>query len=273
MLASRCLKWGAMAGAGGLVCAGVAGVTDHWGAKRVANESRLQPEPGVDPLPETMRLGTTYDLVGQGVRNVSFLKFKVYLLGVYLAREDQGLLRRVFNSKYLESFYEKDQETGHHVQNLEHALRDPSTSDLLWGNALGAGVRFAARICALRNTDLSHLRDGFVRTITNSPACKALDTERRTELDAGLADLRAVFNSYRANAKKNSLVYMELNADGSLDVSAELWDGKTHSARHHMGTVAEPLVGRILFTSYLSANKPLVQDVHLTSVFSVLSLF
>lgn len=263
-------KW-ALLGVSGAIGASLAGM-------RLQNESKsVQVEQGVDPIPNQLTLnGEGFDLIGYGVRQVSFLKFKVYLLGVYIAAEDKPLLKRVFNSNYLESLYETG--GGDHKSNLQMALSEAATSDLLWGNAISSGVKFTARICALRNTDMGHLRDGFIRTITNSPVYKSMkrQSEDKTlpgRIDSGLKELRDVFNSFKVSAKKNSNIFMEMNGEGGLDVKVEMFDGENHSDLRVLGTIGEPLIAQILFTSYIGSNKPLVQQVHETSLHSILSLF
>lgn len=248
------------------------------------NESEsLKIEQNVDPIPKSISMnGNKFDLIGYGSRNVSFLKFKVYLLGIYIANEDKPLLKKVFNSKYLESFYDDDEckndESNQHKLNLEKALREPISSDLLWGNAINSGVKFNARICALRNTDMGHLRDGFIRTITNSPVFKSMsedssDSKLKERLDFGLNELRNVFNSYKVNAKKNSNIFMELNSQGGINVKIELFNGKKHENLKEIGIIKEPLIGQVLFTSYIGSNKPLVEKVNETCLSTILSLF
>lgn len=229
----------------------------------------------VDALPMTVKepLQTNYDLIGYGIREVSFLKFKVYALGLYIAHDDVPLVSSILNSKFLESFYEDDvnseNQNKKHSENLSVALSDPNVSNILIKNLISSGVRFTARICAIRNTDLSHLRDGFIRTIKNNPNYKKImkekDQNEANRVIHGLDELRDVFNSAKVSARKNSLVYMEIDENQYIRVSVQTADknGK-HNEPRFIGTVHEPLVTELLFESYLGAEKPLVKSVQET---------
>lgn len=227
----------------------------------------------VDPLPTklTAPLSTTYDLIGYGIREVSFLKFQVYALGLYIAEDDLKLVKQILNSKFIESFYEDIQHATtpeEHKENLSRALNDPSVSNILIRNLLTSGVRFTARICAVRNTDLSHLRDGFIRTIKNNPNYgKLMKSEDETvgeKITKGLEDLRDTFNTAKMSAKKNSLVFMEIDENQHIRVTVEAIKKAGTSERGQpvvLGTVKEPLVTQLLFESYAGAEKPLIKSV------------
>lgn len=227
----------------------------------------------VDPLPTkiTTPLLTTFDLIGYGVREVSFLKFQVYALGLYIAEDDLALVKKILSSRFIESFYEDIQHATtpeEHRDNLSRALNDPSVSNILIRNLLTSGVRFTARICAVRNTDLSHLRDGFIRTIKNNPNySKLMKSEDETvgeRITKGLEDLRDTFNSAKMSAKKNSLVFMEIDENQHIRVTVEAIKKSATGERAPpvvLGTVKEPLVTELLFESYAGAEKPLIQSV------------
>ncbi|KAG0679148.1 Altered inheritance of mitochondria protein 18 mitochondrial [Pichia californica] len=227
----------------------------------------------VDPLPIkiTTPLSTTYDLIGYGIREVSFLKFKVYALGLYIAEDDLKLVKKIFNSKFIETFYEdinKIESIDKHKENLSRALNDPQISNILIRNLLSSGVRFTARICAIRNTDLSHLRDGFIRTIKNNPNyskyMKSEDESIGERITNGLDDLRNAFNSAKMTAKKNSLVFMEIDENQFLKITIETISKSNTNERNKplcIGTIKEPLIVELLFESYAGAEKPLVQSV------------
>lgn len=227
----------------------------------------------VDPLPTkiTAPLSTTFDLIGYGIREVSFLKFQVYALGLYIAEDDLKLVKQIFSSKFIESFYEDIQHATtpeEHKENLSRALNDPCVSNVLIRNLLTSGVRFTARICAVRNTDLSHLRDGFIRTIKNNPNySKLMKSEDETvgeRITKGLEDLRDTFNTAKMSAKKNSLVFMEIDENQHIKVTVEAIKKAGTSERGQpvvLGTVKEPLVTELLFESYAGAEKPLIKSV------------
>lgn len=84
--------------------------------------------------------GSALRLVGLGIRSVTFLRFHVYVAGLYVAEEALEATR------------------------AQHALDrvDPEEQLRKW---LEAGVPCAIRIMPVRSTDFAHLRDGLVRAI------------------------------------------------------------------------------------------------------------
>lgn len=241
----------------------------------------------VDPIPMKVNkpLSTEFDLIGYGIREVSFLKFQVYAFGLYVANEDVPLVKKILNSKFIESFYEDIAESANendeiHKANLLRALQDQKVSNVLARNLLSSGVRFTARICAIRNTDLSHLRDGFIRTIRNNPnysrLMKSDDESIGERITQGLDDLRDIFNSVKMSAKKNSLVYMEIDENQNIKVTVETFSKSSPGATERnppmvLGTVKEPLITELLFESYLGAEKPLIKDVQRIAAESIVS--
>lgn len=200
----------------------------------------------------------------------------VYALGIYIAKEDLSKVKQIFNSKFLESLYEKPDPTLSQKEALSAALKDDKLSTVLIGNLLGSGIKMTARICALRNTDLSHLRDGFVRTIKNSQYYKDIMEEggqRADDLNKGLEELRSVMNSHHMKAYKNSRVFMEIIEGGKIKVTVKVWDKQTFRKPVDMGIVHEPLVSRLLFLCYLSGPKPLVKEVRDTADENFVSMF
>lgn len=254
-----------------LALATVAGIAGTFAASTLVYADEAETvvvSPKVSPFAVhvTSPLKEPSTLIGYGIREVSFLRMQVYALGIYLAESDKPIVAKVLHSRFLESFYEKPElslppcegDNEKHRFNVRSALNDKNVSTLLVDSLLDAGVRFSARICAIRNTDLSHLRDGFVRTIRNNPNYTKLMHGKGTEAEAerivaGLDELRAVFNNApRAKTKKNEVVWVEVGREGTLRIVA----GTTE-----LGTVHEPLVGRLLFEGYLSAERPLVASV------------
>lgn len=279
-------KWHILS-AGGLISTGLA-IWYMMNSKIVHNDTDPAPKPAsvnidssIDPLPKVIKdpLTATFQLLGYGIRTVTFLGMKVYALGVYIAKDDLAKVREVFNSRFLETLYEKDKDpkvTMTQKQALKKALEDDKLSVVLIDNLLNAGVRMTARICALRNTDLSHLRDGFVRTIKNSQYYKDImkeGGERAEKLTQGLDELRRVMNSHHMKAYRNSRVFVEIIEGGKMRITVKVWDQNQFWDPVHMGVVQEPLVSRLLFLCYLSGPNPLVPAVRKTAAESLASLF
>ena len=188
----------------------------------------------IDNVPLSLNFkDNDYTLLGAGTREVSFLKFRVYALGLYI--ENKGI-----------------------------------NNGIKFDEILNLNYKYVARVCAIRNTDLSHLRDGFVRTIKNNELFKELSSnndEIDEKLSQAIDKLRLSFNSVHCKAPRNSRIYVEIDNKG-LKFSIEVVnkDGKTFKPLMKIGDIEEPLMAKILLHAYTDINKPLIKDVQ-TSVY------
>ncbi|KAH3687535.1 hypothetical protein WICPIJ_001497 [Wickerhamomyces pijperi] len=209
------------------------------------------PKSGVDPIPLSVNYSTIYQLLGYGSRYVTFLSFRVYNLGLYIAREDIDKIRTVFDSKYLSQAFIDNGNDNTHQQNVHDALKDPVKSKILISNFLDSNVRLLARITPVRNTDFGHLKDGLIKSILASGV-------KDETLGQGLQELRDVF-SRKGSVPKNHNLILERLADGSLKVIYEN-TGKSATATAEevetvvMGTVQNPIISKLLFLQYLSGG-------------------
>lgn len=123
--------------------------------------------------------GDEYQLLGLGIRTVSFLKIQVYVVGLYVAKSDitelqQRLVRTAIHPPSDDpaaiSGAGADAATSlvpPERAQLKELLLDPKRGDAAWTALLkDDGIRTAFRIVPTRNTDFMHLRDGWVRGIT-----------------------------------------------------------------------------------------------------------
>jgi hypothetical protein len=142
-----------------------------------------------NPLAATTPLPTSqdYQLIGLGIRTVSFLAIQVYVVGIYIAVADiaklqERLVRKLDPVATALVPSEREQ--------LKQLLLDPERGEEAWEEVLrcGAGtnvgtttaastattqpegIRMAVRISPTRSTDYMHLRDGWVRGITSRVA-------------------------------------------------------------------------------------------------------
>lgn len=199
--------------------------------------------------PPELPLSTKYVMLGYGVRSVTFVSFRVYALGVYIAEQDKHLIPDVLNSKFLSTaFIDTDSEKPHQ-ENVKDAMDDPDKSSILIGNLLDSGARMLVKLTPVRNTDFNHLRDGFIRTILNHPEAK----KNQELLTPGLDELKKAFTLNGKVAKDDDLI-VELQANGSLQLS--YYDRKKDKVKS-MGRVDQPIVGKYLFSQYMSGPKPL----------------
>lgn len=186
-------------------------------------------------------------LLGHGVRTVTFLAMKVYGIGIYVAEQDIAKVREII------------------AQIGAEKLTDPKQSEQVIGEMLANGVRFVARICPTRNTDFNHLKDGLIKSILAHPKSK----EVREELNIGLDQLREAFQGRRGSVPKNHCLYLETRENGKLAVSY------LNPFKHeivHMGIIEEPLISRQLFLQYLTGVKPLSEPLRKSTIDGLLRL-
>ncbi|CCH42562.1 hypothetical protein BN7_2106 [Wickerhamomyces ciferrii] len=197
----------------------------------------------VDPLPLSMNLSTRYQLLAHGTRAVTFLKFKVYALGIYVANDDIYKIPMVLNSNYLSQQFIDTDSAKSHSENIFAALHDSKKSGFLISNLLDSNIRLVARITPIRNTDFNHLKDGMVKSIL---AAKYQDEG----LASGLQELKDAFSRKGSVPKNNNLV-LERLSNGELVLSYE--DLKKHES-FELGRVKNPVISKVLFLQYLSGG-------------------
>ena len=123
--------------------------------------------------------GSLMRLVGLGVRTVTFLRFYVYVAGLYVAEDALEAARSQTKGNQLD---------------LEQKVRQ-------W---LEAGIPCAIRIMPTRSTDFSHLRDGLVRAINVRAkdarlpsASYELSDEAEGTLSKNLTELKSLFPRFK----------------------------------------------------------------------------
>lgn len=195
--------------------------------QQVVVDSSLSPFP--TEIKKSANFHNDFKLLGHGVRSVTFVSFKVYGVGIYIAEKDIPKASKILSS-------------------LGKNLEDPEQSVEAIGELLDNDVCFMARLSPVRNTDFNHLKDGLIKSILAHPKSK----EMKEELAPGLDQLRNAF-SRKGSVPKNHVLCLEMFDGGKLSVSYSK-PGKEGDA---MGVVESPLVGRQLFLLYLSGAKPL----------------
>jgi hypothetical protein len=138
------------------------------------------------------------------------------------------------------------------IQNYTSALllQPPTTSDVetpqlsgeaLMANLLDTGARCAIRIVPVRNTDFSHLRDGFTRAVQArqkiARTAKKLSDEEEVRIGESLQKLKALFPAQTV-PKGKSLVLLRtptgLTVEYEVSPHTNLRDGvRTHTVGYH----------------------------------------
>lgn len=192
-----------------------------------------------------------YQLVGLGIRTVSFLGIQVYVVGLYIAVPDiatlqERLVRRM--DPVATTLVPGER------QRLRELLLDPVKGEEVWDEILReAGIRTAFRIVPTRNTDFMHLRDGWVRGITGrTQARNAAGDPSFNDDTFGLSvnDFKAIWASAaRKSVPKGETLLLTRDAQGKM---AAWFEEKGASLR--LGGVDDERISRLIWLGYLAGK-------------------
>lgn len=188
-----------------------------------------------------------YQLVGLGIRTVSFVGIQVYVVGLYIATEDIAMLQKTL-IRHISSV--GSTLVAGEKEILKAKLLDPIEGERIWGEVLKeSGIRSLVRIVPTRNTDFHHLRDGFVRQIairTQSPMNKGEFEDE--EFGVSMQQFKTLFN--RGNVPKQKELLMSRDTKGKLVVWYD--DGKSIPLR--LGEVQDERISRLVWLNYLAGK-------------------
>ncbi|KAJ4983633.1 chalcone-flavanone isomerase [Stagonosporopsis vannaccii] len=238
--------------------------------------------------PEAAPSASTYQLLGLGIRKVSFLRVQVYVVGLYVKTADLSALQNHLINTVNPSASalipgEKD--------DLRAALLDPERSTRVWEAILAAagpnGVDMAFRVVPCRGTDFKHLQDGWMRGIASRTdevrrkqaellrqqaaesktlaLPKPVDDGEFADESFGLAmkDFKAVFTG-KGKAPKGSVILLTRDKTGALGAIYQPIvhkDGKeTMGQPTTLGRVADPRVSRLVWLLYLAGQNVSSED-------------
>lgn len=216
--------------------------------------------------------GDEYQLLGLGIRTVSFLSIQVYVVGLYVAKADiTELQRRLINTAVHPPTDDTHAISGVGVdaatslvpperQQLKDLLLDAERGDAAWTAILKEnGIRTAFRIVPTRNTDFMHLRDGWVRGITARaqqkkplPGATAPGEFQDAQFGTSMNDFKAVFGGgQRKNVPKGQILVLLRGAQGTLDA---LFQPEASKPMQWMGRVNDERVSRLVWLNYLAGK-------------------
>jgi len=213
-------------------------VLDFYDDEREGVDNGIGPGQSDDRLVE-------YQLMGLGIRTVSFLGIEVYVVGMYIATDDiaalqEALIKKIAPSASTLVAGEKDE--------LKAKLYDPQASVEIWSDVLKkSGARTLVRIVPTRNTDFHHLRDAWVRSLT-ARAQANKEEFGDEQFGASLSEFKALFN--RGSVPKGKELLLSRDKQGKL--AAWYDDGKNGAQR--LGQVLDERISRGLFLNYLGGK-------------------
>ena len=202
-----------------------------------------------------------YQLLGLGIRKVSLFRVQVYVVGLYVAKADMGKLQEELIKAAVGSGAstlvqgEKEQ--------LQKTLLDGEGSTKVWEEVLKeGGVRSAVRIVPTRNTNFSHLRDGWLRGIDLRAKGKEFEGD---DFKAAVGDFKSMLGG-RGSVAKGKVLLLAREADGALRAWVE--EEASSSAGADPGTpirkgdkltllggLKDERISRLVWMGYLAGDK------------------
>ena len=192
-----------------------------------------------------------YQLVGLGIRTVSFLGIQVYVVGFYIAVPDIARLqeRLVRKMDPVATTLVPGER-----QKLRELLMDPQKGEEVWDEIQkDGGIRTVFRIVPTRNTDFMHLRDGWVRGITSRTQVRTAagdQTFNDETFGAGVNAFKAIWGSgARKSVPKGETLLLTRDAQGKM---AAWFEEKQGSLR--LGGVDDERISRLIWLGYLAGK-------------------
>ena len=203
-----------------------------------------------------------YQLIGLGVRTVSFLSIKVYVVGLYVASSDVAALQARFVKHGAEVEGASALVAGER-ERLRQRLSDPEQGQELWNAILkDGGIRSAMRIVPTRSTDFAHLRDGWMRAI-QSRSGVGVGGEKYDDEAFGSAVNAFKQLMGRGSLAKGKVMLLGRSADGSLSMWVQ--PGDTESGIEKIGELSDERVSRLIWLNYLG-GKQVASEAARTSI-------
>ncbi|KAF2032391.1 hypothetical protein EK21DRAFT_61135 [Setomelanomma holmii] len=238
--------------------------------------------------PEPTGSNAEYQLLGLGIRKVSFLRVQVYVVGLYVKTADIATLQNYLINTVNPAASalipgEKD--------DLRNSLLDPEKSNKIWETILskdGAGaVNMAFRVVPCRGTDFKHLQDGWMRGIasrTDEVRRKQAELLRQQAAESkqislpkpveenefsdesfGLAmkDFKNIFQG-KGKAPKGSVIVLTRNKQGVLGALYQPVVQKEQKEKMGkatwLGEVKDARVGKLVWLLYLGGQTVSSED-------------
>jgi hypothetical protein len=232
--------------------------------------------------PEAIESQAEYQLLGLGIRKVSFLRVQVYVVGLYVRSSDLHILQnQLINTvnPTASALIPGEKEE------LRKALLDPQKSTEIWDAILARkgvdAVDMAFRVVPTRGTDFAHLRDGWMRGIasrTDEVRKRQADLIRQQATENkqitlpkpveegefgdesfGLAmkEFKGLFQG-RGKAPKGSVLTLTRDKNGVFGVwyqpTINTKQGEKMGESTKLGSVQDERVSRLVWQLYLSGQ-------------------
>lgn len=216
-----------------------------------------------------------YQLLGLGIRTVSFLSIQVYVIGLYVAVSDlaklqEGMVRAIAMPGAMTLVKQEKED-------LKRMLADAKGSEQIWGTILKQnGIKSVLRIVPTRSSGFGHLRDGWVRGITTRGKKEKFEDE--SFLDA-LRTFKSIFGGTGMKGLEiGKALLLARGGDGALRVCLEkkangnFAPSRKGDAMAVMGVVNDERISRLLWLGYLAGGNVASEEARRSVVDGVMEL-
>ncbi len=216
-----------------------------------------------------------YQLLGLGIRTVSFLRIQVYVVGLYVAKGDVGRLQEVLVKASVGSgastLVQGEKE------DLKKTLLDREGSTKVWSEVLKeGGIRSAVRVVPTRDTNFSHMRDGWIRGIDLRGKGKEFEGE---DFTMAVDQFKGILGG-RGSVGKGKVLLLGRGNNGALrawvEEDAGGLDSKTSTPKGGrmtlLGTVHDERISRLVWMGYLAGQNIASEDARRSVVDGVIEM-
>lgn len=217
-----------------------------------------------------------YRLLGLGVRKVSFLRIQVYVVGLYVAKGDMGLLQEKLVRASAGGVVASTLVAGE-KEELKRTLLDGDGSTKVWSQVLKeGGVRSAVRIVPTRNTNFSHMRDGWLRGIDlRGKGDPEFESE---DFKTAVAQFKGMLGG-RGSVGKGKVMLLGRGTDGALRAWVEeeeeeegVESKKGERRMTLLGTIKDERISRLVWMGYLAGQNIASEDARRSVVDGVMEM-
>lgn len=219
-----------------------------------------------------------YVLLGLGIRKVSFLKIQVYVVGLYVAKSDlarlqESMIHAVANSESASTLVEGEK------KELKSMLLDAKGSEKIWQEVLSVkekdkgSIRSAIRVVPVRETNMGHMRDGFVRMVGAGAKREGIDEKMDTGFSEAVQSFKAIMGG-ASKVGKGKILLLGRGEGGALNVWAERGE-KVEGRENEMlylGGVRDERIARAVWMGYLGGANVATEGARESVVDGVLDL-
>ncbi|KAL8713653.1 MAG: hypothetical protein Q9225_006719 [Loekoesia sp. 1 TL-2023] len=232
-----------------------------------------------------------YQLLGLGIRKVSFLRIQVYVVGLYVAKSDlpklqEGMVRAFFTSSASGDSTVSAATTL--VEDEKAELRrvlveggSAGRGEKMWDEVLkGSGVKSVLRIVPTRNTDFGHMREGWVRSINarSMPGKGDVLGGKRQGLEESVTEFKGIFGGGRKGLGKGKVLMMSRGPTGELGVWAEdevpeQADNKGQRGEmKYLGGLKDERISRLVWLGYVGGGNVASEEARKSVVEGVMEI-